>query len=264
MLKYIIVGFVCVGIVFSCKKIQPEMSVLNAGCDCAKEVSADFLMEEMTTGNTNFARYTDTDSIFSDKNVRFTAIEDDAEYTWYIGTEVLHTKSVTRYFDNTLVGQSLPISLVVKKKSNTICFPNDDGKDSILKYLSVAQLGTYDFLDTTFLEGTYRMKSPLLLDSVEIVIDYRDYVSGMNKRIDIYNYDGLGSNCTQRINRGGHVNYRQFWTFGETSVTQGNYLQGDMHHRLDGIVEMNFTTGGYVNGNYEQIVNHYLYRGRKL
>jgi len=251
-----------IALVTSCKKAQPPMSVLNQGCDCATEVSAAFTIEEMTTGNPNFNWNTETDSIFGNKNVRFYAEENNAEYTWYIGSEIINTREVKRYFPNSLVGQTIPISLVVKKQPNLICFPNDDGYDSITNYFTVAQLSIYANIDTTFLEGIYRMKSPLLSDSVDITIDYRDY-GIMNKRIDIYNYNGLGSNILNVINRGGHVNFRQFWTYGDTGVGT-DYLQGDVHHRLDGIVEMNFTTGGYENGIYITTLNNYKYRGRKL
>jgi hypothetical protein len=246
----------------SCHKEQAILPNGLADCGCAEETSADFLMEEMTTGNLNFAKYTDSDLIFSSKNVRFTALEYDADYTWYIGAEIIHTKEVTRFFDNSLVGQTIPIILVVRKNPNKICFSNDDGYDSIVRNLTIAQLPTYDYLDSTFMEGVYRMKSPLLNDSVDITIDYIDYSS--DKRIDIYNYDGVGSNCLNVINRGLQVNYRQFWTFGETGTLVGDYLQGDAHIRLDGIVEMNFTTGGYVNGTYNTTLNDWKYKGRKL
>ncbi|MBP5982428.1 MAG: hypothetical protein KA734_01810 [Fluviicola sp.] len=259
LLYFILFAF---ALLTSCRKEQPSMTNGLTDCGCAEETSANFLMEEMTTGNNNFARFTDTDMIFSSKNVRFSAKENNAAYTWYIGAEVLHTKEVTRFFDNSFVGQTIPITLVVKKKPNTICFPNDDGVDSIIKYLTIAQLPTYDFLDTTFMEGTYRMKSPLLNDSIDIRIDYRDYFS--DRRIDIYNYNGIGSNCLELINRGYQVNYRQFWTFGQTGVLAGDYLQGDAHIRLDGIVEMNFTTGDYVNGSYNTTFYKWEYKGRKI
>jgi hypothetical protein len=248
----------------NCKKIQPKLSNGKIGCDCAKEVSAEFLMEEMTTGNINFARFTDTDTIYSNKNVRFTADEIDAEYKWYIGTELLTTKSVTRFFSNTLINQTLPISLVIKKKPNNICFPNDDGYDSITKYLTIVEKNI--FYDNTIsrLEGQYKVKSPLLSDSTIITIDIF-YQNSTNQYLNVYNYDGLGSNCINVINGGGiEENYRQLWTFGSTGIMAGDYLQGDIHDRLDGQTEMNFTTGGYLNGSYVQKLKDWKYKGRKL
>ncbi len=234
-------------------------------CDCIEETSADFLMEE-TVGpiGVSWTKYTNTDSIFAGKTVRFSALSDDADYTWYIGSEVLHTKTVGRSFPDNLLGQTLPITLVVKKNPNSMCFPNDDGYDSIVKYLTVAQLNLYNFLDTTFLEGTYRVAPINSMDSFDMIIDYRNYGSvGQNRKIDIYNYDGQGSNCTNRIHRE-EINFRQFWTSQSTSVTQCDYLEGTFHLRLDGVFETDYTTGGYENGVYNTTLNKHKYIGRKL
>jgi hypothetical protein len=251
-----------IALVTSCKKAQPPMSVLNQGCDCATEVSAAFTIEEMTTGNPNFNWNTETDSIFGNKNVRFYAEENNAEYTWYIGSEIINTREVKRYFPNSLVGQTIPISLVVKKQPNLICFPNDDGYDSITNYFTVAQLSLYENYDTTFLEGAYRMKSPLLPDSVDIVIDYKVYAGGMNRCFDIYNYNGLGSNIINVLNIQG-LNYRQFWNYGGNGSFT-NHFEGDVHIRQDNIVEMNFEEIEYDGSGGIEYEKKYLYRGRKL
>ena len=257
MIKYIIVGFVCVGIVFSCKKIQPEMSVLNAGCDCAKEVSADFLMEEMTTGNTNFSEYTKTDTICNNKNVRFTALEDDAEYTWYIGTEIIHTKTFVRYFSN-LSGQNIPIKLVVKKKPNLICLPNDDGHDSIEKHLIISTNTSYS--DTSYiLEGTFRLKDINQTDSVDITVDFR-HSANYPFLLDLFNFDGQGTNSLDfnpliqnSIGNSNSLlafNYRQIWF-------NMNSYSSILHHDLNGVITLNI-----INNNPS--LPSYFYKGRKL
>lgn len=245
-----------------CHKDQKIMPNPTQGCDCAHEVSADFLMEEMTEPNINFARYTDTDTIYANKNVRFSAKEDGAEYTWYIGAEVLTTKTVTRFFSDALIGQTLPITLVVKKNPNTICFPNDDGYDSITKYLTIVERNIYYDNTISRLEGQYKMKSPLLSDSTLITVEIY-YQNGSNQFLKIYNYDGQGSNCSIGSS---HVenNYRELWTFGGTGTMQGDYLQGNLIDRMDGLAEMNFTTGAYVNGVYNTTLYDWKYKGRKL
>jgi hypothetical protein len=257
MFKYILIGVVCIGIVFSCKKKQPEMSVLNAGCDCAKEVSADFLMEEMSTGNTNFARYTNTDTICNYKNVRFTALEENAEYTWYIGAEVIHEKTFTRYFPN-LGGQNVQIKLVVKKKPNTICLSNDDGIDSIKKYLIVSTNTSYS--DTSYLlEGVFRLKNPNQNDSVDIKVDFR-HSSNYSFLLDLFNYDGQGTNSLDfnpsDPDAGGNsnsldaFNYRQIWF-------NMNAHKAMFHHDLNGEITLN------IIGNSSSFPSFY-YKGRKL
>ena len=145
----------------SCHKDQAILPNGLNGCDCAHEVSAEFYIEEMTTPNPNFVKYTDTDTIYADKNVRFRAKENDAEYTWYIGAEVLTTQEVTRYFSSATAGQTITVSLVVKKNPNTICFPNDDGKDSLSRtFFIVPAFDSFDFYNNPQprIEGAYRMK----------------------------------------------------------------------------------------------------------
>ena len=197
-MKILFITSILTVFLFSCKKeVQPALQELD--CDCAKEVSADFMMEEMTTGNTNFAKYTDTDLIYGDKNVRFTALEEGADYTWYIGSEILKTKEVTRFFSNSMIGQTLPIILVIKKKTNTICFPQDDGYDSIIKYLTI--VSDKENFDTTLIEGIYRVKSTLLADSFDITVDITKNLNlGWETYfVNIYNYNGLDSNCISLI-----------------------------------------------------------------
>ncbi|MEY2923045.1 MAG: hypothetical protein RLZZ493_1982 [Bacteroidota bacterium] len=246
----------------SCRKEQPSMPNGLTDCGCAEETSADFFMEEMTEANINFARYTDTDTIYANKNVRFTAKVEGAEYTWYIGADVLTTSTVNRFFSTALIGQTLPITLVVRKNPNSICFPNDDGYDSITKYLTIVERNIYNNNTISRLEGLYKMKSPLLSDSTIITVEIY-YQNGSNQFLKIYNYDGQESNCSIGSSNVEN-NYRQLWTFGGTGTMQGDYLQGNLIDRMDGLAEMNFTTGEYVNGAYNTTFYKWEYKGRKL
>ena len=223
-LIYILFFFLAV----SCKKDKITPPAPDP-CIGLQEVSADFTMEEMTHANENLAKYTNTDTIFSKKNVRFTAKEENAEYTWYIGTEVLHTRSFTRYFGATLEGQSLPITLVVKKAANTSCFPMDDGYDSIVKYLSVSNRKMA--IDTSFLmEGVFRVKEKNKTDSVDITLNVKPNVQGV-PLFDIYNYDGNGTNSISPITSLGYgyygYNYRQYWfNISDYRITLNHSLDG--------------------------------------
>ncbi len=259
---FLVLSFCIVSLV-ACKKEQAELAGFNRNCSCAEEVSADFLMEEYTTPNVNFAKYTNTDTIFKNKNVRFTALEDSASYTWYIGTEVIHEKTVSRYFSDVWVGQDIPITLVVNKKPNTICLPNDDGVDSVTKVMYVSQFPIdtqYVSIDLGTLEGNYRVKSSHLSDSFDIAFD-ADYNGLGDVIFNIYNYDGQGSNCiNQAFLSGG--NYRQVWTSAGTSVLQCDYLKGNIHNRIDGIVEFHFSFGTNNVNSPDYYKRTYL--GRKL
>lgn len=247
-------------LLLACGKEQPPILEEAEGpCDCATEVSAEFLMEEMTEPNVNFAEYTNTDTIFKGKNVRFTALEEDAEYTWYLGTEVVTDQQVTRYFDDALAGTNHTISLVVRKTPNTNCLPNDDGYDSISKTLHVSNLPIYNSPDAILgpVEGDFRVKSAHLPDSFDIHIDVT-YISGVSY-FNIENYDGFGSDCIHQAEPKSS-NYRQMFGFYGVGTLVCDAMKGDVHIRLDGIVEMNFT---FFNPNDPNYVSR-QYLGRKL
>lgn len=191
----------------SCRKEQPKMPNGLTDCGCASEVSADFVIEEMTgasdTQPWNF--YTITDTIWQGKNVRFRVLEKDAEVKWYLGTEEDFGDKVGRYFGPQYGGQSLPIICVVKKKPNLVCFPNDDGYDSIVKYIHVSN---HNVKDSSYLmEGVFRFKEKNSVDSVDLIINFRHNL--INSRIiDIFNYDGQGNNYLNQSEIIGQ-NYRE-------------------------------------------------------
>jgi hypothetical protein len=240
---------------FSCKKEQPALTKMD--CSCAKEVSADFLIEEIYAYGYNWEKRTETDTCFGDRNVSFKALEENADYTWYLGSEILNTREVVRYFAVNSTNQKIPISLVVKKKANLICYPNDDGYDSVTKYLVVNnKIMDSDqlFIDTNYMfEGVFRMKERDGVDSVDITIDlyWGGWMSGGTLRI--YNFDGMGSNSPMDY-YGGFiaVNYRQLWY-------RHNLRRNMIHNRLDGVVELNM-----VQLNNITPVKSYYYLGRKL
>ncbi len=158
----------------SCRKEQPSMNE-NNNCGCAKEVSADFVIEEMTHYNLNTEMRTETDTAYNSRNIRFVPFEKNAEYKWYIGSEILSDSVIVRYFSDAFAGQNIPITLVVKKPPNTICFPNDDGVDTITKYVYIHPWnGSFMQLPITptLMEGTFRVAKNSGGDSTDITIDY--------------------------------------------------------------------------------------------
>ncbi len=100
------------------KEIAPENPCANA-----QEVKADFVIEELVGD-----RYFEGDTIADyGTKVRFRALQSAEEYTWILGAETLHTQSFIR--TNFPFGW-LDVKLVIKRKPNKQCFPNDDGIDS--------------------------------------------------------------------------------------------------------------------------------------
>jgi hypothetical protein len=91
-------------------------------CANVQEVKADFVIEELVGD-----RYFEGDTIARSNMVRFRALQNADEYLWILGAETLRTQSFSRtYFP---FGW-LDVSLVLKRKPNKQCFPNDDGIDS--------------------------------------------------------------------------------------------------------------------------------------
>ncbi|PZE15818.1 hypothetical protein DNU06_16225 [Putridiphycobacter roseus] len=234
----ILVLTICTFMLLACKKDQAEIAEFNKNCSCASEVTAEFIMEELSNPSST-GKFTETDTIFRGKNVKFTPIEKNAEYTWYVGSEVISDSVVQRYFDESLAGGNWPITLVVEKSPNKICLPNDDGYDSITKYLYVSNLPIWNSPDAIVgpVEGDFRVKSEHLPDSFDINIDIT--YSPPYVYFNIINYDGFGSSCIQQA-QPKQLNYRQMWGFEGVSTSQCDAMKGDVYVKMDGIVEMNF------------------------
>lgn len=199
---------ICVFTQYACKKVQPEMK--GKDCSCAKETSADFDIEEIHAYGYDWEKRSITDSTFREKNIAFTAKAENATYRWYIGNEILDTKSVVRYFSSDFTGQAIQVTLVVQKKPNYICLPNDDGYDSITKTVVITNRDYYSsFLEPCpTLEGIYRMKEENGSDSVDITIDMFRTTSN---RVEVTNFDGNGNNLPYTQSEIVACLYRQLW-----------------------------------------------------
>lgn len=231
------------------------MSAFKEGCDCAKEVTADFLMEEMSTPiNWSYTKkHSDTDTMYASKNVHFCALEPDAEYTWIIGAETIHEREFYRYFDESLVGQTLTMMLIVNKTPNLICLPNDNGIDTVVRYLTIVdEISSYDFFNTPNprFEGTFRVKDQNMVDSIDIVVEIVGTTDSSQDYILISNFDGKGT--TKNFLEEG-VNYRQLW-FGGYAFKDDSYIS----NKMNGEIEL-FFNAIEISGSPS-----YRYKGRKL
>ncbi len=169
-------SFFLILIMLSCKEnrdIFPEKKCNDStdincpnydSCLVKKPVSADFLIEY------NFAGigqdWQPEESHIWQGDVRFTAIEEDADYTWYLGSEIIKDRSFIRNFSKVGNGATIVPTLVVNKFPDTACFPSDDGHDSLSKNLTV--LNTCDYLFSNTWRGSWE-RSPL--DTFEIAIE---------------------------------------------------------------------------------------------
>ncbi|RFC54163.1 hypothetical protein [Brumimicrobium aurantiacum] len=265
LLKFLLLSFLFLLALFACKKEQPEILNAEDPCDCASEVSADFVIEEYTGPISNI--YVETDTSLHDSNVQFRALEDNAEYTWYIGIEEFDTKSISRYFSDQWIGHDIPITLVVKKEPNKTCLPNDDGYDSITKTFHVSKYpiynGTWGNIEHGGLEGVYKVFGDGLSDSIEVTINFRDYFGV--RTTDIGNPDGSGVNCElQNTSKGvEYWSYRTLLTEWFTSEDFCKSVGVKILNKMDGVSVLDFRSS-VIEANGDVTKKEWQYKGRKL
>lgn len=257
----------------SCRKEQPKMPNGLTDCGCAEETSADFKIEEFWGDINEYYLRTETDTSYTNKNIYFTAKHKNSQYKWYIGTEILTDSVVGRFFSNSAVeNQTIPITLVVKKKPNTICFPNDDGVDSITKYIHFVKFPENTGAFQPFplnMAGTYRVKMPHLPDSQEITIACVMNEFNYDQLLGVTNYDGYGSNIDIPVPLQSNVlklyrkNYSEIQMGEGPSFSVGNYFYGFLRRNVNtNQYEFDISLGGASPTNPNYVKRKYL--GRKI
>ena len=261
-----IIAFFALALIFACKKDQPDMRQAEDPCACASEVTAEFVIEERAT-HIPEEIWIETDTTLHDKTVGFRALEEDAEYTWYIGAQQFNTQTASRFFTDEWIGYDIPITLVVKKEPNKACFPDDDGYDSITKTFHVSQYpirhGFQQDIEHGGIEGTYRVIGNGLADSIEVTINFRD-LWGV-RTTEIGNPDGSGVYC----NHNDTVKAVNHWTYRTVDVKW--YSDEDLclsvgvniHNRLDGVSVLNFKRAIPTSGAEFEMIE-WQYKGRKI
>lgn len=122
----------------SCKENNIDPPIVDP-CQGKEQVKAKFEIYEAQAYNSDIWKYTDTDTIMR-AAAFFKAIGEFEEYEWHLGSEIIKEKSFVRY--NLPRGVHIPITLIVRKKPETACFPNDDGIDTITRsFYSMAEGG---------------------------------------------------------------------------------------------------------------------------
>ena len=182
-------------------------------CSGKSDVSAAFLMEEdvpwVFTDSLVF-RYIDSDTSNS-PHVRFTALDPDATYEWYIGAGRYSKQQFTLRFDEVqrdAPGSTIPITLVTTRTPDAACFPNSTGKDTLTRYLTIMDRCS------TRITGTFLgrwINKPGRTDtfSVRITISDYPYYPGIDCDLNtITNLQGPGSDC-ENWSTGSVAGYRQ-------------------------------------------------------
>ena len=254
--------------VWACRKEKPEFDLSDKDpCGCASEVSADFVIEELATTIPETV-WVETDTVFQGASVRFRAKEDNANYTWYIGSQVFNSQSVVRNFGWDWYNVDIPITLVVTKEPNSICFPADDGHDSIVKNFHIFEVEQALSEDQTEWSnwpttGTYRMISPEHQDSFDMKIRvFRGLINWDTKFVTLENWDGYGNDCISPSKTLWGSSYR-YIGFKQTGNTICTSLTGHLIRDMNGasVLQMRSLI---INNLFEVEEKQYLYKGRKL
>lgn len=150
---YIILG-VLQFFLLGCKKNQPQMTSLSEECKCVSEVSANFKMGEEYDGElfdldtiNIFKKYSGSFESLGSSYVKFEAnIQNAISYEWQIGSNstVQTTKEFGLYFNDTI--GTIAVRLIVHAIPNKLCFPNDDGIDTTIRYLTLISMEKPDIL----------------------------------------------------------------------------------------------------------------------
>ena len=164
---FIIVSLWFFAIIFSLESCHKDEKV--DPCKALHQTSADFTIMEDHSNIVDVDKawkYYSCDTV-SSLYVRFTAKDSLADsYEWHIGAGIYNNRSVSLNFPTSLVGQSIPVMLILTKKPNSNCFPKDNGIDTITKKVYFVEGCTHSLIKGTFVG--YNTLSPKDTFSVSI------------------------------------------------------------------------------------------------
>ncbi len=202
MKKYL---YLLLFIPFACnpkEEIAPENP-----CALASATSAAFTIKEATYTQIIEPRLADflmdTDSVYF-SSVYFEALQQDADsFIWQVGSEVQprYGKQVNVTFPDNLRGTNFNVRLIVKRKPNTRCFPNDNGVDTVTRKFYFVR-----FNEPLSWEGTYYGSDDDKPDSLYTIILGHTYNSAKDE--DLIKLFGIPRGCQDTINErfGGYKN----------------------------------------------------------
>jgi hypothetical protein len=167
-------------------------------CDTQQETSAAFTIKEATIQQINSPTrkdfLMDTDSVYF-SSVFFEATQQDADsFIWQVGSEIepRYGKQVNVVFPDNLRGTTFNVRLIVKRKPNTRCFPNDDGIDTVIRRFYFVR-----FNEPLSWEGTYYGSDDDKPDSMYTIVLGHSY--DVPEKEDIIKAFGIPRGCTDTI-----------------------------------------------------------------
>lgn len=180
--------------------------------------------------------------------VRFSAKDKNADaYTWYLGVDTISGTDEVELGINNLLYGSYSAALVLEKSPNFVCFPEDDGRDSLMLYFEKVE-----FCDALNLGKFRGLTTKVSQDSIDIEIQMVHFNTGeicheasMPRLINV-----LGNQDTI-FTQGGYSTYSRKFFAGNGS--------GDLRGEIIVDEETWSTTFNYRLGSVD-----YEFIGRKL
>ncbi|MFN9111923.1 MAG: hypothetical protein ACK5XN_17810 [Bacteroidota bacterium] len=213
--------FICLGWIALCNTLQscsdcndprnPDCENYNP-CIDAQATNAAFTIKEATYTQiidpSLVDDLIDTDSCYMN-SVFFEATQQDADsFIWQVGSEIepRYGKRINVQFPDNLRGTNFNVRLIVKRKPNTRCFPNDNGIDTVMRRFYFLR-----FNEPLSWEGTYYGSDDDKPDSMYTIVLGHSYDAAEQE--DIIKVFGVPRGCTDTINEwiGGHVAFKNVW-----------------------------------------------------
>jgi hypothetical protein len=135
----VIILFLVLLVAFGCQKEKPA---LIDPCELSKPVKADFWigvkLNADPCGPSNYEIFEiNYDTLGSGASLYFTAeVGCYDELEWIIGSDPTHRfgeQIFVNFSPQDVIGQTISIALIAKKRPNKLCNPDDDGVDTIIK-----------------------------------------------------------------------------------------------------------------------------------
>ncbi len=105
-------------------------------CAGKSEVSARFTICQHA-GSSAVAPLIEVSRVVAGGLVVLKAERENATYKWVLGADTLHTQTYSFVFSDNFIGQTIPIKLIIQDDPDLVCFPQDDGLDTITKFVYV-------------------------------------------------------------------------------------------------------------------------------
>jgi hypothetical protein len=189
----------------------------------------------------------------------------NAKHTWFLGSETIRESYFERTFIDTEENENdISITLIIEAEPDSVCFPNDDGKDTLVKYIRFVNRPCD--LATT---GDFKVLFEGEKDST-IIRTRNWYAQGPLRSYEVLDTCYWGSLVCIGFNRDKSQPDTTGHTFGE--IMQLNSILYVLDNQANGtpkgkpLIQVNPMTGE-VQGEYHIVPNRekmYKYKGRKL